>query len=72
MDKFIYFKNEEEFDVWINPSNIATLVMKDCGAAYPNKVTVAWTAPGGTNESCKVYKTTADKIKRTLNSMTTS
>lgn len=72
MDKFIYFKNEEEFDVWINPSNIATLVMKDCGAANPYKVTIAWTAPGGTAESCKVYKTTADKIKMALNSMTTS
>ena len=64
MKKFIYFKDEEEFDVWIN---IATLVMKDC---EDNKVSIAWTGPDGSGESCKVYKTTADKIKKTLNVMT--
>ncbi len=72
MEKFIPFKNEEEFDVWINPNNITTLVMKDCGAANPYKVTIAWTAPGGAGESCKIHKNTADKIKRTLSFMTTS
>lgn len=72
MEKLIHFKNEEEFDVWINPNNIATLVMKDCGAANPYKVTIAWTAPGGTGESCKIHKNTADKIKRTLSFMTAS
>jgi hypothetical protein len=72
MAKFIYFKNEEEFEVWINPNNIATLVMKECGAANPHKVTIAWTAPGGASESCKVHKNTADKIKIALNCMTTS
>ena len=64
MKKFIYFKDAEEFDVWIN---IATLVMRDC---EDNKVSIAWTGPDGSGESCKVYKTTADKIKKTLNVMT--
>ena len=67
MKKFIYFKDEEEFDVWINIENIATLVMRDC---EDNKVSIAWTGPDGNGESCKVYKTTADKIKKTLNVMT--
>lgn len=67
MKKFIYFKNEEEFDVWINIDSIATLVMRDC---EDNKVSIAWTGPDGGSESCKVYKTTADKIKKTLNVMT--
>lgn len=67
MKKFIYFKDAEEFDVWINIDSIATLVMRDC---EDNKVSIAWTNHDGSGESCKIYKTTADKIKKTLNIMT--
>ena len=67
MKKFIYFKDAEEFDVWINIDSIATLVMRDC---EDNKVSIAWTGPDGSSENCKVYKTTADKIKKALNVMT--
>ena len=68
MGNFIHFKSEEGFDVWINTNNITTFVMKECG----DKITVAWTTIDNSGESCKIHKTTADKIKRILNFMASS
>ena len=61
MEKFIYFKDHEDYEIFLNFDTITGMVIKQ----VPNntvKYIIAWDTLGGTSDKTTVYKNTMERI----------
>jgi hypothetical protein len=60
--KFIYFKDHEDYEVFLNFDTITGMVIKEV-PNNPVKYIIAWDTLGGTSDKTTVYKNTMERIR---------
>ena len=60
--KFITFKDQEDYEVFLNFDTITGMVIKEV-PNNPVKYIIAWDTLGGTSDKTTVYKNTMERIR---------